>query len=53
MFLWFAKPFSTLLAFPPLDIVPSASRFYCLDFARMARHFGLAFFGRKRQNDSG
>jgi hypothetical protein len=37
------EPLAALLALPPLRVIPSASGFNGLDFARMACHFGPCF----------
>jgi hypothetical protein len=54
LLLWCGNTLSALLAFEPLNLVPSVkTSFHHLDIAIGARHLGLAFFGQKNQNDSG
>jgi hypothetical protein len=54
LLLWLSEPLAALLALIPLNLVPTVEtglhRFYS---ARVTSHFGIAFFGRKRQNDCG
>lgn len=48
------EPLAALLALPALNPIPTIETcLHHLDPAVVARHFGLAFFGRKGQNDSG
>lgn len=54
LLLRFRESLAALLALPTLDPVPSVEAgFHHFESAIVVRHFDLAFFGRKRQNDCG